>query len=170
MSETNESKMKVVGKSAEAVNRVVDILMGVDAEFQVPMQGLELPARPGVRDFQVQNHWWRDDAELDEETGFWSLEIEGSIYSEQIGFPAICKALDVGIKLYTADRRHWTQKLLAVSHTGEVTTQREDCFGEPEDEDGNPIDLTKTKLDPDDWGWGSYGYFNSDEEIYAGAK
>ena len=37
MSETNESKMKVVGKSAEAVNRVVDILMGVDAEFQVPM-------------------------------------------------------------------------------------------------------------------------------------
>ena len=66
MSETNESKMKVVGKSAEAVNRVVDILMGVDAEFQVPMQGLELYARPGVKDFQAQNHWWRDDAELDD--------------------------------------------------------------------------------------------------------
>ena len=32
MSETNESKLKVVRKSAEAVNRVVDILMGVDAE------------------------------------------------------------------------------------------------------------------------------------------
>ena len=115
MSETNESKMKVVGKSAEAVNRVVDILMGVDAEFQVPMQGLELYARPGVKDFQAQNHWWRDDAELDDETGFWSLEIEGSIRSEKIGFPAVCKALDVGIKLYTADRKHWTQKQLAVS-------------------------------------------------------
>ena len=33
MSEANESKMKVVGKSAAAVNRVVDILMGVDAEL-----------------------------------------------------------------------------------------------------------------------------------------
>ena len=33
MSETNESKMKVVGKSAALVNRVVDILMGVDAEL-----------------------------------------------------------------------------------------------------------------------------------------
>ena len=32
MSETNESKMKVVEKSAAAVYRVVDILMGVDAE------------------------------------------------------------------------------------------------------------------------------------------
>lgn len=74
------------------------------------------------------------------------------------------------VKLYTADRRHWKQKRLAVSHTGEVTSQREDCFGEPEDEDGNPIDLTKTKLDPDDWGWGSYGYFDSDADIYAGVK
>ena len=53
--------------------------MGVDAEFQVPMQGLELYARPGVKDFQAQNHWRRDDTELDDETGFWSLEIEGSI-------------------------------------------------------------------------------------------
>lgn len=32
MSETNESKMKVVGMSAAVVNRVVDILMGMDAE------------------------------------------------------------------------------------------------------------------------------------------
>ena len=32
MSDTNESKMKIVGKSAVAVNRVVDILMGADAE------------------------------------------------------------------------------------------------------------------------------------------
>ena len=31
MSDTNESKMKIVGKSAAAVGRVVDILMGVDA-------------------------------------------------------------------------------------------------------------------------------------------
>ena len=31
--ETNESKMKVVGKSAAAVNRVVGILMGVNAEL-----------------------------------------------------------------------------------------------------------------------------------------
>ena len=29
---TNESKMKVVGKSAEAVNRVVGVLMEADAE------------------------------------------------------------------------------------------------------------------------------------------
>ena len=86
-SETNESKMKVVGKSAASVNRVVDILMGVDAEFQVPMQGLELYARPGVKDFQAQNHWWRDDAELDDETGLWSLEIEGSIRSEKNRIP-----------------------------------------------------------------------------------
>lgn len=32
MSAANESKMKVVGKSAAAVNRVVDILMGLDSE------------------------------------------------------------------------------------------------------------------------------------------
>ena len=38
MSETNESKMKVVGKSAEAVNRVVGILMGVDAEQEGHVQ------------------------------------------------------------------------------------------------------------------------------------
>lgn len=31
MSETNESKLKIVAKSAEAVNRVVGILMGVDS-------------------------------------------------------------------------------------------------------------------------------------------
>ena len=80
--DTNESKMKVVGKSAAAGDRFVDVLTGADAEFQVPMQGLELYARPGVKDFQAQNHWWRDDAELDDETGFWSLEIEGSICSE----------------------------------------------------------------------------------------
>ena len=161
---------KVVGKSAAAVNRVVDILMGVDAEFQVPMQGLELPMRSGHKSVTDDCHWWRDDAELDDETGFWSVEIEGSIYLEDIGFPAICQALDVGVELYTADRRHWTQKRLAVGHTGEVTAQEEDCFGEPEDEDGNPIDLSKTKLEPDDWGWGSYGCFDSDAEIYAGAK
>ena len=35
MSDTSESKMKVVGKSVAVVNRVVDILMGVDAEFRV---------------------------------------------------------------------------------------------------------------------------------------
>lgn len=32
MSDTNESKLEVVEKSAAAVNRVVDILMGADAE------------------------------------------------------------------------------------------------------------------------------------------
>lgn len=32
MSETNESKMKVVGKSAALVNRVGDVLLGADAE------------------------------------------------------------------------------------------------------------------------------------------
>ena len=98
----------------------------VDAEFRVPMQGLELPVRPGVKNVKDESHWWRDDAELDDETGFWSLELEGSIYSERIGFPAICKALDVGIVLYTADRRHWKQKLLAVGHTGEVSAQQEE--------------------------------------------
>ena len=89
MPDTNESKMKVVGKSAASVNRVVDILMGVDVEFRVPKQRLELYACPRGKDFQAQNHWWRDDTELDDETGLWSLEIEGSIRSEKIGFPEI---------------------------------------------------------------------------------
>lgn len=83
MPDTNESKMKVVGKSAAAGDRFVDVLMGVDVEFRVPKQRLELYARPRGKDFQAQNHWWRDDAELDDETGFWSLEIEGSIRSEK---------------------------------------------------------------------------------------
>ena len=32
MSDANESKLKVVGKSAAAVNRVGDVLLGADAE------------------------------------------------------------------------------------------------------------------------------------------
>ena len=38
MSETNESKMMVVGKSAAAVNRVGDVLLGTDAELERRVQ------------------------------------------------------------------------------------------------------------------------------------
>ena len=68
------------------------------------------------------------------------------------------------------NRWNWTQKRLAVGHTGEVTVQKEDCFGEPEDEDGNPIDLAKAKVEPDEWGWGRFGCFDSNERVYVGSK
>lgn len=62
----------------------------MDAEFRVPRQGLELYLRPGLKSVTEDPHWWWEDAELDDETGFWSLEIEGTICSEEIGFVTIC--------------------------------------------------------------------------------
>lgn len=168
MPETNEAMMKVVGKSAKAVNRVVDILMGVDAEFRVPQQGLALSARPGVKDFDAKSHWWRDDAEFDDETGFWSLELEGEI-NRELGFPAICQALDVGIELYTANRRQLEQKYLAVSHLGAVTANNDECFEAPDGHEDQTNDAPATELKPDDWGWSGFGFFESDEKVYAGA-
>ena len=60
MSETNESKMKVVGKSAEAVNRVVGILMGVDSDVEAAC-----PKSPGFdnRCVEVGIGWYAANSE-----------------------------------------------------------------------------------------------------------
>ena len=116
-----------------------------------------------------QECWWCYDSELDSETGFCSLEVKGTIVAHGVGFPTICKALDVGVEFYMAERRRWRQEYLAVSHTGEVTSKREDSFGPPE-EDGKPQDVVESDLEPDDWGWGHFGSFATDAEIYAGVK
>ena len=52
MSETNESKMKVVGKSAAAVNRVVDILRGWMRSFRFRCNVLNFLCALGSRTFR----------------------------------------------------------------------------------------------------------------------
>ena len=184
--------VKVVGKSDDAVKRVQDILLDVDAEYHVPggLQTLWLTALPG-RQPSAEDGWWDYNVEWNEASGLCSLELEGHTYDwsrwgldrESSGrtcgaaaeicqtFQKICKELDVGVEFYVSNADRWEQRSFAVNHLGEVRSAKEDAFNSPlEDEDGNPKEVSEDDLKPDDWGWPYWGYFDSDEEIYAGAK
>ena len=86
-------------------------------------------------------------------------------------FHEICKGLDVGVNFYVSNASIWEQRSFTVNHLGEVTSVHEDAFDSPlEDEDGNPKEVSEDDLEPDDWGWPYWGCFDSDADIYAGAK
>ena len=72
---------------------------------------------------------------------------------------------------YVSNASIWEQRSFTVNHLGEVTSVHEDAFDSPlEDEDGNPKEVSEDDLEPDDWGWPYWGCFDSDADIYAGAK
>ena len=184
--------VKVVGKSDDAVKRVQDILLDVDAEYHVPggRQTLWLTALPG-RQPSAEDGWWDYNVEWNEATGFCSMELEGHTYdwskwgldqefrdltsgaAAEIchAFQKICKGLDVGVSFYVSNADKWEQRSFAVNHLGVVTSVHEDAFNSPlEDEDGNPREVSEDDLKPDEWGWPYWGCFDLDADIYAGVK
>ena len=69
-----------------------------------------------------------------------------------------------------ADRKDLIQRCIAVSHEGVVVANNEERFEDPEGQDGESNDADATRLNPDEWGWAFFGFFESDEKVYAGAR
>ena len=188
MTNTCEWKMTVVGKTKKSLRRLVDILLYKDPEFCL--------YRCWQNDFQD----WEDEfaPTKDKKSGLWSMCLEGEVARSCAGwfkrmkracfygkkakgglgtfrvFQDICKALNIGVELYSADEERCVQEHYAVNHLGRLIHSETEEFVPSEGSDNEWIsadDLIGMRVGeedcddedysrlPSNWGWRHYGVY-----------
>ena len=180
--------MTVVGKTKKSLRRLVDILLYKDPEFCL--------YRCWQNDFQD----WEDEfaPTKDKKSGLWSMCLEGEVARSCAGwfkrmkracfygkkakgglgtfrvFQDICKALNIGVELYSADEERCVQEHYAVNHLGRLIHSETEEFVPSEGSDNEWIsadDLIGMRVGeedcddedysrlPSNWGWRHYGVY-----------
>ena len=180
--------MTVVGKTKKSLRRLVDILLYKDPEFCL--------YRCWKNDFQD----WEDEfaPTKDKKSGLWSMCLEGEVARSCSGwfkrmkrdcsygkkadggsgtfrvFQDICKALNIGVELYSADEERCVQEHYAVNHLGRLIHSETEEFVPSEGSDNEWIsadDLIGMRVGeedcddedysrlPSNWGWRHYGVY-----------
>ncbi len=142
MANTCEWQMTVVSKTKKSLRRLVDILLYKDPEFCL--------CHCRQTDFQDREKEFAP--EKDEQSGLWSMCLEGEVAWSCAGwfkrmkracfygkkaegglgtfrvFQAICKALNIGVELYAADGEQCVQEHYAVNHLGRLIHSETEGF------------------------------------------
>ena len=195
MANTCEWKMTVVGKTKKSLRRLVDILLYKDPEFCL------------YRCWQNDFHDWEEEFApvKDEQSGLWSMCLEGEVawscadwfkrmkracsYGKKAKggsgtfrvFQDICKALNIGVELYSAEEEQCLQEHYAVNHLGRLIHSETEGFVPSEGSDNEWIsadDLIGMRVGeedcddedysrlPSNWGWRHYGVCKPVEAIF----
>ena len=99
-------------------------------------------------------------------------------------FQDICKALNIGVELYSADEEQCVQEHYAVNHLGRLIHSETEEFVPSEGSDnewiseddiigmrvGEDCDEQDYSWLPSNWGWRHYGVFKSAETIFGIAR
>ena len=199
MANTCEWQMTVVGKTKKSLRRLVDILLYKDPEFCL--------YRCRQTDFQ---DWEEELAPVkDKQSGLWSMCLEGEVAWSCVGwfkrmkracfygkkaegglgtfrvFQDICKALNIGVELYSADEEQCVQEHYAVNHLGRLIHSETEEFVPSEGSDNEWLseddiigmrvgeDCDEEDWDdeddswlPENWGWRHYGVYRPAETIF----
>ena len=154
---------------------------------------------------------WEDEfaPTKDKKSGLWSMCLEGEVARSCSGwfkrmkracfygkktkggsgtfrvFQDICKALNIGVELYSADEERCVQEHYAVNHLGRLIHSETEEFVPSEGSDNEWIsadDLIGMRVGeedcddedynwpPSNWGWRHYGVFKSAETIFGIAR
>ena len=191
--------MTVVGKTKKSLRRLVDILLYKDPEFCL--------YRCWQNDFQD----WEDEfaPTKDKKSGLWSMCLEGEVARSCAGwfkrmkracfygkkakgglgtfrvFQDICKALNIGVELYSADEERCVQEHYAVNHLGRLIHSETEEFVPSEGSDNewlSEVDIIGMRVGedcdeedwddeddswlPENWGWRHYGVYRPAETIF----